>query len=141
MDLILNGAYSPTYEEITEYIEEPGKTLWECFNTYIQESYKAKPKITFSVCSAKPGWNIKYQKSGKSLCTLYPEKERFIALIVIKLDIVSIIESMEEKFTDYIMNITRDAKPFNGTKWLMISVDSKDVLEDVKSILDLKTGL
>ncbi|WP_423245054.1 DUF3788 family protein [Heliorestis acidaminivorans] len=26
--------------------------------------------MTYSKCSAQPGWNVKYKKSGKSLCTL-----------------------------------------------------------------------
>ncbi|KAB2952754.1 DUF3788 family protein [Heliorestis acidaminivorans] len=36
----------------------------------MEEAYQAKPHITYSKCSAQPGWNVKYKKSGKSLCTL-----------------------------------------------------------------------
>jgi hypothetical protein len=27
------------------------------------------------------GWNIKYQKSGKSICTIYPQQGYFLALV------------------------------------------------------------
>lgn len=137
-DLIQDGSYTPEYREITDYIEEPGRSLWQDFNSFVQEKYKASPKIMYSICSGKPGWNVKYQSSGKSLCTLYPEKNEFVALVVITLDLVPIAEAMSGDFEKEVLDMILSAKPFNGTKWLMIRVNREAVLDNVKQLLMLK---
>jgi len=62
------------------------------------------------------GWNVKYQKSGKSLCTLYPEQDSFTVLIVIKLEMVDMIEVISTTYDPAVLEIVRSARPFNGTK-------------------------
>ena len=75
---VFNTGHIPTYENIREYIGE-GKLNWDELTDYIQEAYNVKPQMDYSSCSAQPGWNVKYKKSGKSLCTLYPMNGYFIA--------------------------------------------------------------
>lgn len=137
-DIILDGSHMPDYDEIMDYINLPARELWRQINHFIQQRYEAEPRIMYSKCSAKPGWNIKYQKSGKSLCTLYPELDSFVALVVITLDILPVIEALSEELTGSVLDIIRRAKPFNGTLWLMIQVESDSVLKDVKQLLLLK---
>ena len=137
-DLILDASCTPTYDEIFDYINEPARTFWRDFNSFVQQKYKVSPKITYSKCSWKPGWNLKYHKSGKSLCTLYPERACFIALIVVTLDLVPVIEAMAKDFEPYILKLLKSARPFNGTLWLMVQIESKAVLENAKQLLLLK---
>ena len=73
-----------------------------------------------------------------SLCTLYPDKESFVALIVIKTDLVDAIKSMHENYEPEVLKMVRSAKPFNGTLWLMIPVTDELVLENIKQLLLLK---
>ena len=137
-DLILDANNALAYEDIFSYINEPALTWWKALNTFIQQKYQVPPKISYSKCSAQKGWNIKYQKSGKSLCTLYPEKESFIILIVIKLELVDFIESMASSYDPTVMKIVRTAQPFNGTKWLMIRVESEAIMKNVQDLLVFK---
>lgn len=137
-DLILDGLHVPTYDDICQYISEPARVLWQDINSFIQQEYKASPKIAYSKCSGKPGWNVKYKKSNKSLCTLYPEKEGFVALLVIPLRLLPVIEAVEEEFETDVLEVIRSAKPFNGTLWLMIQVDKASVLENAKKLLLIK---
>jgi hypothetical protein len=95
----------------------------------------------FSRCSGKPGWNVKYQKSGKSLCTLYPEGNSFTVLVVVTLPLVPEILAIEHAFTAYVAELVKAGKPYNGTLWLMIRVGDAAVLEDVKRLLKMKTSL
>jgi hypothetical protein len=137
-DIILDGSHMPAYDEIVDYINLPAQELWRQINHFIQQRYNASPKIMYSKCYGKPGWNVKYQKSGKSICTLYPEKDSFVALIVITLDLLPVIEALSEEFTEEILQAIRSAKPFNGTLWLMLQVESDLVLNDVNQLLLLK---
>lgn len=137
-DLVLDAGNTPAYDDILTYINEPALTRWKTLNSYIQEKYNIFPKITYSNCSAQKGWNVKYHKSGKSLCTLYPEKESFIVLIVIKLELADIIKNMNTLFDPAVISIIDSARPFNGTKWVMIPVDCEAIVQNVQEILALK---
>lgn len=43
--------------------------------------------------------------------------------------------------TEYVRNLYWNTKPFNGGRWLMVSVTSGEVMEDVKNLVDLREGL
>jgi len=137
-DLIMNAGHEPTYNEIVNYIDGPGKEMWQDINIFIQDNFKSSPRIAFSKCSGKPGWNVKYQKSGKSVCTLYPEKGGFVILIVVTKGLATVIESMNSEFDLKIMQLIKSTKLFNNTLWLMIQVDSEAIAKDVKKLLLLK---
>jgi len=72
----------PTEAELKEFANT---ALFDDIDSHLREVYKTKPKIAYSSCAMDKnvwrGWNIKYQKSGKSLCTLYPQDGYFLALI------------------------------------------------------------
>lgn len=137
-DLILDASHALAYEEIFTYIKEPALTWWREINTFIQQNYQISPQVTYSKCSAQKGWNVKYKKSGKSICTLYPEKESFIVLLVVKLEMVDIIEAMADNYDPAVMEMVRTARPFNGTKWLMIPIASESILKSVQELLVFK---
>jgi hypothetical protein len=137
-DLIANSSAVPAFDEIVGYINPPVRTFWQEMNEFIQQRYEANPKIQYSTCAGKPGWNVKYQKSGKSICTLYPEKNCFVALIVIKLELALLVEKAEPAFHPLIVDMVKNSKPFNNTLWLMIPVSERPVLESIIDLLILK---
>ena len=139
-DLISDGTYTPSYDEIVMYFNEPAKSWWQDICSFIKQSYNASPKIAYSKCSAKPGWNVKYQKSGKSLCTLYPERDSFVALIVILTELVPAIEALSNELEQEIVEQVRRVKPLNGTLWLMIQIKNETALNSIKQLLLLKHG-
>lgn len=136
-DLILDAFTAPTSEDIASFFDKPTRSLWQDLNTFIQTRYQTIPKIEYSKCSLQRGWNVKYKKSGKSLCTLYPTSDHFITLVVIKSEMIPLIE-LSTQFEPYILDLVKATTPFNGTLWLMIKVDNKAILENVKQLLLLK---
>lgn len=60
--------YCPTLEEIEEYVRNP---VFGEFCEEIKREYGCREKIEFSSCSWEKGWNIKFKKAGKTLCTIY----------------------------------------------------------------------
>jgi hypothetical protein len=134
-DLVHNLALTPSFDEITAYINPPARTLWVDLNTFIQETFRVKPKIAYSICAGKPGWNVKYQKSGKSLCTLYPDRDCLIALIVIKAEMAGLFKSARPALHPVILHRIETGKPFNNTFWLMIPLEDQAVVESVKDLI------
>jgi hypothetical protein len=137
-DIILTSAHMPSTMEITAFISGPAAILWQELNDYIQLTWKATPKLAFSRCSGKPGWNVKYQKSGKSLCTLYPEHENFIVLVVLPLAVIPEVMAAESEFTTDVIELVVGGKPYNGTIWLMIPVTNSQILMDIERLLAIK---
>jgi len=137
-DLILDAFSAPTYDDISSFFNKPTRTLWQDLNSFIQAKYQITPKIEYSKCSLQMGWNVKYKKAGKSLCTLYPASDHFIALLVIKSAMIPVLESSATQFDPYILDLIKATRPMNGTLWLMIKVDNKAILENVKQLLLLK---
>jgi len=138
LDLIMDKAHYPSMDEITAYFEENAGKLWLEMISFIEGNFKAKPQITYSVCSGKPGWNVKYKKSGKALCTLYPEKDCFVALVVLGQSDRAVFDLTRGDYCSYITGLYDQATLFNRTKWLMINVTNEIIFEDVKKLIDMK---
>ena len=127
----------PSLSKIDEFIDNE---LWAEINTYLQNTYHVAPKLTYSKCSSQKGWNIKYAKSGKSLCTLYPMQGYFIALVVI-----GDKEEPETKltlplFSEYIQELYKKTAFSAGGRWLMINVTDRAILEDVKKLIQIRVN-
>lgn len=137
-DLISDGVHEPTFDEIVKYIQPPARDWYQELDAFINKEFGGAFKITFSKCSGKPGWNVKYKRSSKSLCTLYPEHNGFVVLVVISLEMASLIEIMAAEFEDYILDLVHSAKPYNNTLWLMIQINNKVVLDNVKKLMKMK---
>ncbi len=75
-----NREIRPTLDEIGAYIRNP---LFQNLCSRLQTDYRCKEKIEFSACSWEPGWNVKFRKSGKTLCTIYPRESFFRIMVVI----------------------------------------------------------
>ena len=103
-NMLYSNVTPPTWEQVTEYICSP---LWADFNERIQSAYQIKPCMEHSRCSMQAGWNIKYKKSGKSLCTLYPMEGYFIALVIIGSHELAEAELLMPLCSDYVQTVFR----------------------------------
>lgn len=129
----------PANEEAMEgYINNP---LWGIFCEFIKEKYNCGPVFEFSKCGMEYGWNAKFKKSGKSLCTVYPREGFFTVMIVIGRREK---ERFEQELSSYCMEIQRiyeETKEGNGQKWLMIDLEDEDEkYENVKKMLGIRVS-
>lgn len=129
--------YQPAYENFSEYVNSD---LWLELNSYIQETYHILPQIEYSGCSMQKGWNIKYRKGGKSLCTLYPMQGYFIVLAVIGECEINEAELLMPLCSEYTQNLFKQTVSGYSGKWMMIDVKKPDVLNDVKNIITLRVS-
>jgi hypothetical protein len=125
----------PSWADIDAYINH---ALWRELNAYLQNAYNAQPKLTYSCCPAQKGWNIKYQKSGKSLCTLYPLPGFFIALVVIGNKEQGEAESLLPRCSQYTQELYRKTTFSCGGRWLMLHVMDQAVLRDAVNLIQLR---
>lgn len=134
-NLLYSNVTPPTWEQVTEYIGSP---LWAEFNERIQSAYQIKPCMEYSRCSMQAGWNIKYKKGGKSLCTLYPMQGYFIALVVVGSHELTEAEFLMPQCSDYVQTVFKNTKTGNGQKWLMLDVRDRGIMDDVFRLINLR---
>ena len=125
----------PTPGDIAGFIASP---LWEELNRFLTENYQASPSYSYSICAGQPGWNVKYQKAGRSLCTLYPMPGFFIALVVIGTREEAEAALIEPLLDEYTKKLMESSASVAGARWLMIHVTTQSILEDVKRLVQLR---
>mgnify|MGYP000052250492 CR=1 FL=1 len=114
--------HPPILEEIGEYIRNP---LFHEFCLELRETFQCREKIEFSSCSWERGWNIKFKKSGKTLCTIYPRETYFTAMLAVGKKEKEPFEAMLSECSKELGEIYRQTKEGNGQKWLMLDLQDK----------------
>ena len=125
----------PTEQQIAEFIDNQ---LWGKLNHYLQQAYEVKPKYSHSRCSMQAGWNVKYHKAGKSLCTLYPMAGYFIMLVVVGKAEMAEAEEMMPLLSTYTQQVFQQTKAGQGQKWLMMEIKEQEILEDALKLVTLR---
>ena len=129
--------YCPTLEEIGAYIQN---SVFQDFCSEIKETYKCSEKIEYSCCSMEPGRNVKFKKSGKSLCTIYPRESFFTAMVVIGRKEKESVEELLPACTSRLQEIYKETKEGNGQRWLMIDLEDKDSMyHDVLRLIKIRS--
>lgn len=133
---IQDEGYFPSLEELCGYVRNP---LFDRFCLEMKERFRCREKIEFSSCSWEPGWNIKFKKSGKNLCTLYPRESYFTVLVVIGAREKEAAELILPDCTDRLQEIYRQTKEGNGQRWLMVDIEDDDeVYRDMLRFIELR---
>jgi AraC family transcriptional regulator len=127
----------PSLDEIDSFVSND---LWVQLRQHLESEYQSSPILEYSKCSAQHGWNVKYKKAGRSLCTLYPLQKTFIALIVIGLREQAEFEKNLPHFSSYLRQLYATTASGMGQKWLMINVSDSVVLEDIKRCISIRRG-
>lgn len=133
--LLYSNGIMPTLNQVADYV---ANSLWTEFNSRMQMSYQIDPIMEYSRCSMQRGWNIKYKKSGKSLCTLYPMSKYFTVLVVIGGKEMQEAEFLVHGCSSYVQDVFKSTKTGQGQKWLMIDVRDKRTINDVFTLINLR---
>lgn len=128
--------YVPTAEEISDFV---GNQLVNDFFTKMEQECKARCKIEFSKCSWEYGWNVKFKKSRKSLCTVYPRENYFTVLVVVGNKEKEEVENILQGLSPQIQEIYHQTKEGNGQRWLMIDLeDGDEVYRDALRLIKIR---
>lgn len=132
---LYNQSSQPTLENINDFVNSE---LWNELCSFVENTYAVSPKMEYSKCSMQKGWNVKYKKGNKSLCTLYPMDGYFIVLIVIgeKEQIES--ELIMPTCSAYTQRLFSKTAFSAGGRWLMIEVRERAILEDVLKLIQVR---
>ncbi len=115
----------PDLEDIGTWVRNP---VFMDLCTEIMTAYQCKEQIEFSMCSMERGWNVKFKKAGKSLCTIYPREGYITVLVVVGKKEKEAVEEMLPGCTEQLREIYHQTREWNSQRWLMIDMEDKDKL-------------
>lgn len=133
----LDKAAAPTVSTVQTLV---GLPLFNDFLAYMQNAYAAEPVPEYSGCGMMPGWNLKFKKAGRGLCTLYPTAGGFTVLVVIGQREKPAMELCLPALTPYTQNLYTNTKEGMGQRWLLFKIENENaaVLKDVKQCIALR---
>lgn len=85
-----------------------------------------------------PGWNVKYKKGGRPICTVYSNNGRFFCMLVIGDKKLPDAELIINSRSPYIQELFRNTSQSMGGKWLFIDVTSDIILQDTLKLIALR---
>ena len=125
----------PERAQIDAFIGNP---QWSALVAHLEGELGIRPLEEHSRCSGAPGWNLKYRKGGRSLCTVYPRAGYVTCLLSLGAREATEAELIVQSATAYLQTLYRQAKPLNGSRWRMVDVKDDGVLQDVIRLIDLR---
>lgn len=138
MDIQQDSAHIPQIEDFRAVIHN---RLFEEFLQSMKAVYSCEPQMEFSKCAWEYGWNMKFKKKGRNLCTLYAREQYFTLLIVIGKKEAPFLEAMLPQLDAVLQEIILETAEGNQQRWLMIDVEDEGSLyQDIWKLLALRAG-
>lgn len=128
--------YCPSIEEIGEFVHNP---VFGQFCQEIRDVYECTEKIEYSLCSMEKGWNVKFKKAGKALCTIYPKEGYFRTMVVVGPKEKEPVERILPECSAELRDIYRRTPEGRGMRWLMLELEDRDDLyRDVLRLISIR---
>lgn len=133
---IENRAHMPSVTELSAYVGNP---LFDELCGYMDRTYGALQKIEYSGDKVLLGWNLKFKKGGRTLCTVYPRPGHFPMLLIVgpreKARVEALLPTLSPAFQDA-YNGTREGM---GQRWMLLDFDDRTALyEDMLKIVQMR---
>ncbi len=133
---MIDKAREPTEEDMMRFVGERAEAAWTELRQFIENSYDFLPETVFY--GAKYGWTVRYRRSGKTLCSLFPEKGGFTVLVVLGRKEAKKTLSMRNELSSRVNEILGNTEQLHDGRWLWIRMLAMNDVDDVKKLLQTK---
>ncbi len=132
-----NSSNPPAPAQIKAWTGKDAYAYWERIVGLIERNYPQVFTPEWLFGGNKHGWSLRYKK-GKSFCTLIPERDRFAILIVLGAAERAKFEDIRGHLSPQTVKCFDEATTYHDGKWLLLIVNSNDIINDIEQILALK---
>lgn len=128
----------PSLREMSEYI---GCPLFDELCRRMDGDYQALCKIEYSGDKILLGWNAKFRKAGRTLCTVYPRKGHFFMLLVVGPKEKQRVEERLPAFSEEFQEVYRTTREGMGQRWLLLDLNEHTALyDDALHVIRIRRG-
>jgi hypothetical protein len=126
----------PMDVELYSIMGEEKFKVWTEVNSFIEKNYNVE---SIWDKGGKTGiYELKYRKSGKTLCALYPRELGIRILIVFGKAEREKFENSRNEFAKYINDFYENTRQYHDGKWLFLDCNDKFSIEDIKKLILIK---
>jgi hypothetical protein len=133
---LLNKEKTPDEGFIKETIGPSSYRRWKKLKDFLDAKYDFTPELVFF--GKLYGWSLKYRKSGKTLCTLFPETGAFTVLVVMGIREIEEFRQSADQFNAHTIEVFEKAYQYHDGKWLYKRVITEEDLNDVMMVIMIK---
>jgi hypothetical protein len=133
---MLEKDQEPTEKEMLDFMGGKASTRWNKIRKFLAENYNIPPETVFY--GKKYGWTIRYRKSGRPLCSLFPEDGGFTFHIVLGKKEVEKFEQARKEWSPKIRDLFDNTKQLHDGRWLWINQPEVGNLGDLERLLKIQ---
>jgi hypothetical protein len=126
----------PTEEELKHLMGDNIFRNWSLINKFIEKNYEMD--ILWNKGGKTGVYELKYRKSSKTLCALYPKERGLCILIIFGKAERDKFENSREEFSEYINSFYDNTKQYHDGKWLYIDRVDDEIAKDIEKLLLIK---
>ena len=125
----------PSDNEILEFVGKAGHA-WKEIRAFLNDNYDFVPEK--KNYGKKWGWVIRFRKSNKTWCALYPEKDCFTIQIIFGKKEVEKFQTTRDDFSDFVVNKFDGTKQLHDGRWMFFNVEDSTLVDDLKKLMKIK---
>jgi hypothetical protein len=126
----------PTEQELYLLMGEEKFKIWTDLKGFIENNYDLESM--WNKGGETGVYELKYRKSGKTLCAMYPREEGMRILIILGKAEREKFENIRAEFTSYMNDFYENTHQYHDGKWLYIDMIDEITFEDIKRLLLIK---
>ena len=128
-----------TKEQLESLLGETVILAWNELIEFIELHYDFEPVWDYG---GKYGiWEVKYRKSGKTLCAFYIKDGCFTVLVVFGKAEREKFELSQKEFCFKIIETYTNTRQYHDGKWLWINVSDNSLIKDIKRLIVIKKNV
>jgi len=128
---------TPTDMDIIQFIAEAEAVkAWKRIQEFIETKYDLVKEILYY--GDKYGWLVRYRKSGRTIVSLFPERNSFSFLIVFGKKEIEKFTAQESSFASEIVDIFHNTERLHDGKWLWIRATDSSCFNDITKLIAIK---
>jgi hypothetical protein len=124
----------PSLDEINEALSTVQEE-WTSLLEFLRSHYRSQEDLKF-LYGSDYGWAFRFRNKGKLLAALFPNRDHFIALVILNGEQLSAVRSL--KLHSSARTAIESANLYAEGKWLFVRVSGLDDVRDVENVIELK---
>ncbi len=130
---LIDKTIEPSEEIVLKFLGKQASKAWMMLRQYIEGHYDFAPETAFY--GKNYGWSVRYRRSGKTLCSLFPERGAFSALIVLGKKEVEKVAVISDVLSPPVREIFFGTEQLHDGRWLWIRLKTVNDVDDIIKLL------
>jgi hypothetical protein len=126
-------AHKPSAPEIATLLGAK-QALWDELLRFFRDNYQLPAEFTFG--GKNYGWNVWYRKGGKSLASLYPQKNGLVVQLVLGKD--QVVKAGGLSLGKNVERNLQATPQLHDGRWLFLKVTTRRDVQDVEQLVRVK---